>query len=74
VGEFIRLSLGLGLGLGLDLVHVPFNSAGLAINSTIGGHMPISIVAPAATVPQVQDGNGQLRRRDALGDFETYCE
>jgi tripartite-type tricarboxylate transporter receptor subunit TctC len=50
VGAQLRVSLG------VDLVHVPFNSAGDAINSTIGGHTPISIVAPAPTVPQVQDG------------------
>jgi tripartite tricarboxylate transporter family receptor len=50
VGEQLRLSLG------VDLVHVPFNSGGLAIGSTVGGHTPISIVAPAPTVPQVQEG------------------
>src|SRR5262245_16373462 len=32
VGETFRLSLG------LDLVHVPFNSAGLAVGSAVGGH------------------------------------
>ena len=31
VGEIFRLSLG------LDLVHVPFNSAGLAVGSAVGG-------------------------------------
>src|ERR1700675_4413889 len=34
IGEHFRLSLG------LDLVHVPFNSAGLAITSTLAGHTP----------------------------------
>src|SRR5262249_34431067 len=29
----------------LDLVTVPFNSAALAINSTIGGHTPIAFTA-----------------------------
>jgi tripartite-type tricarboxylate transporter receptor subunit TctC len=46
----------LHLSHGVDLVHVPFGSAGLAIGSTIGGHTPISIVAPVATVPQVKEG------------------
>jgi tripartite-type tricarboxylate transporter receptor subunit TctC len=46
----------LRLSHGVDLVHVPFGSAGLAIGSAIGGHTPISIVAPVATVPQVQEG------------------
>jgi tripartite-type tricarboxylate transporter receptor subunit TctC len=50
VGEQFRLSLG------LDLLHIPYNSAGLAISSTVAGHTPICIVAPAPTVPQVQDG------------------
>jgi tripartite-type tricarboxylate transporter receptor subunit TctC len=46
----------LHVSYGIDLVHVPFASAGLAIRSTIGGHTPISIVAPVATVPQVKEG------------------
>ena len=50
VGEQFRLQLG------LDLVHVPFQSAGLAVGSAVGGHTPICIVSPAPTVPQVQDG------------------
>ena len=50
VGEQLRLQLG------LDLVHVPFQSAGLAIQSVVGGHTPICINSPAPTVPQVQDG------------------
>jgi len=50
---------------GIDLVHVPFGSAGLAIGSTIGGHTPISIVAPVATVPQVKEG--KLRPLAAFG-------
>jgi tripartite-type tricarboxylate transporter receptor subunit TctC len=59
VGEQFRLTLG------LDLVHVPFASAGLAINSAIGGHTPISIVAPVATVPQVREG--KLRALAVMG-------
>jgi tripartite-type tricarboxylate transporter receptor subunit TctC len=50
VGAQLRVSHG------VDLVHVPFGSAGLAIGSAIGGHTPISIVAPVATVPQVKEG------------------
>jgi tripartite-type tricarboxylate transporter receptor subunit TctC len=59
VGEQFRLSLG------LELIHVPFNSAGLAITSAIGGHTPISIVAPVATVPQVREG--KLRALAVMG-------
>src|SRR6185295_3973990 len=50
VGEQFRLSLG------LDLVHVPFQSAGLAVGSAIGNHTPICIVSPAPVVPMVQEG------------------
>src|SRR5205814_3590772 len=42
-----------------------FTSAGLAISSTIGGHTPISIVAPAPTVPQVKEG--KLRALAVMG-------
>lgn len=35
IGEHFRLLLG------LDLVHVPFNSAGLAVASTLAGHTPL---------------------------------
>jgi tripartite-type tricarboxylate transporter receptor subunit TctC len=74
VGEHFRLSLG------LDLVHVPYNSAGSAVGSTIGGHTSICIVAPAPTVPQVQDG--KLRalavmsksRLQALPNVPTIAE
>jgi tripartite-type tricarboxylate transporter receptor subunit TctC len=50
VGEQFRMQLS------LDLVHVPFQSAGLSVQSTIGNHTQICIVSPAPTVPQVQDG------------------
>jgi tripartite-type tricarboxylate transporter receptor subunit TctC len=51
LGEQFRLSLG------LDLVHIPYNSAGLAIGSAVAGHTPICISGPAPTVSQVHDGN-----------------
>jgi tripartite-type tricarboxylate transporter receptor subunit TctC len=37
VGEIFRLSLG------LDLVHVPFNSAGLAVGSAVGGTLRFAL-------------------------------
>jgi tripartite-type tricarboxylate transporter receptor subunit TctC len=74
VGEQFRLQLG------LDLVHVPFQSAGLAAGSAVGNHTPICIVSPAPTVPQVQDG--KLRalavtrkvRSQALPSVPTMAE
>jgi len=50
VGETFRLSLG------LDLVHVPFNSAGLAIGSTVGGHTQICFASPSPAAQQVIEG------------------
>ena len=50
VGETFRLSLG------LDLVHVPFNSAGLAVSSAIAGHTPICFASPSPAAQQVIEG------------------
>ncbi len=49
-GELFRLSLG------VDLVHVPFNGAGPAINSVIGGHTPIGFTALTTAVQQANAG------------------
>jgi tripartite-type tricarboxylate transporter receptor subunit TctC len=74
VGEQFRIQLG------LDLVHVPFQSAGLAVQSAIGNHTPICIVSPAPTVPQVRDGKlsalavTRKVRSQALPDIPTMAE
>jgi tripartite-type tricarboxylate transporter receptor subunit TctC len=74
VGEDFRLSLG------LDLVHVPFNSAGLAIGSTVAGHTLIAFTTPPPVVPQVKDGKlralavASTRRVPALADVPTMGE
>jgi tripartite-type tricarboxylate transporter receptor subunit TctC len=74
VGETFRLSLG------LDLVHVPFNSAGLAVGSSVAGHTPICFASPSPAAQQVDDG--KLRalavtsktRSQALPDVPTMAE
>jgi tripartite-type tricarboxylate transporter receptor subunit TctC len=74
VGEMLRQSRN------LDLVHIPYNSAGLAIGSTVAGHTTICLAAPAPIVPQVKDG--MLRalavayrtRLQALADVPTMAE
>jgi tripartite-type tricarboxylate transporter receptor subunit TctC len=74
VGEMLRQSLS------LDLVHIPYNSAGLAIGSTVAGHTTICLAAPAPIVPQVKDGNlralavAYRRRLQALADVPTMAE
>jgi tripartite-type tricarboxylate transporter receptor subunit TctC len=50
IGELFRLSLG------LDLVHVPFNSAGQAVGSTLAGHTPIAFTSLPPAVPQIHEG------------------
>jgi tripartite-type tricarboxylate transporter receptor subunit TctC len=54
LGELFRLSLK------LDLVHVPFNSGGLAIGSTLAGHTLLSFGTPPPALPHLRDG--KLRR------------
>ena len=68
------------VSLGLDLVHVPFNGAGPAVTSTIGGHTPIAFSSPAACVAQVKQGNlralavATRQRLQALPDVPTMAE
>jgi tripartite-type tricarboxylate transporter receptor subunit TctC len=74
VGETFRISLG------LDLVHVPFNSAGLAVGSNVAGHTPICFASPSPAAQQVIEG--KLRglavtskaRSEALPDLPTTAE
>jgi tripartite-type tricarboxylate transporter receptor subunit TctC len=74
VGETFRLSLA------LDLVHVPFNSAGLAVGASVAGHTPICFASPSPAAQQVIEG--RLRglavtskaRSQALPDIPTTAE
>jgi tripartite-type tricarboxylate transporter receptor subunit TctC len=74
VGEMLRQSLG------LDIVHIPYNSASLAIGSVIAGHTQICLAAPAPMVPQVKDGRlralavAYRTRLPALADVPTMAE
>jgi len=66
--------------LNLDLVHVPFNGGGSAVEATVGNHTPISFGAMAPAVPLIKDN--QLRalavtgkeRSPALPDVPTMAE
>jgi tripartite-type tricarboxylate transporter receptor subunit TctC len=74
VGEQFRLSLG------LDLVHVPFNSAGLAVGATVAGHTAIAFASVVAAAPQVKEGKLRAlavtskKRSQALPDTPTMAE
>jgi tripartite-type tricarboxylate transporter receptor subunit TctC len=73
-GEQFRLSLG------LDLVHVPFNGGGPAIAAVVGGHIPIGFGSPAASIPQIKEGNVRAlaitskKRSQILPDVPTMTE
>lgn len=74
IGEQFRLSLG------LDLVHVPFNSAGQAVASTLAGHTPIAFSALPPAVPHIREGKllalavTSKARSPALPDVPTMLE
>ena len=74
VGEIFRSSLG------LDLVHVPFNSAGLAVGSAVGGHTPICFASPSPAAQQVIEGKlrglavTSVARSQALPEVPTTAE
>jgi tripartite-type tricarboxylate transporter receptor subunit TctC len=73
-GEQLRLLLG------LDLVHVPYNSGGMAIGAVVAGHTPIGFTSPAAAVPQIKQGNVRAlaitsgKRSQILADEPTFAE
>ncbi len=74
VGETFRLSQG------LDLVHVPFNSAGLAVGAAVGGHSQICFASPSPAAQQVIEGKlrglavTSKERSQALPDVPTTAE
>jgi tripartite-type tricarboxylate transporter receptor subunit TctC len=73
-GELFKLSYG------LDLVHVPFNGAGPAIQSTVAGHTPMAFTALPPAAPLVKGGQLRAlavtskRRSEALPDVPTMAE
>jgi tripartite-type tricarboxylate transporter receptor subunit TctC len=74
IGEYFRQCFD------LDLVHVPFNSAGQAVASTLAGHTPIAFSSLPPAVPLIKDG--KLRplavtsrtRSSALPDVPSMSE
>src|SRR4029453_18056781 len=64
----------------LDLVHVPFNSAGLAVGSSVAGHTPICFASPSPAAQQVIEGRlrglavSSKARSRSLPDVPTMAE
>jgi tripartite-type tricarboxylate transporter receptor subunit TctC len=73
-GEQFRTSLG------LDLVHVPYNGGEPAILAVVGNHTPIGFSSPAASLPQIKQGNLRAlaitskKRSAILPDVPTMAE
>jgi tripartite-type tricarboxylate transporter receptor subunit TctC len=73
-GELFRLPLG------LDLVHVPFNGGGPAIQATLAGHVQVSFNALPTGSPLVKEGKLRAlavmssKRSAALPDVPTLKE
>jgi tripartite-type tricarboxylate transporter receptor subunit TctC len=73
-GELFKLKFG------LDLVTVPFNGAALAINSTLGGHTPITFTALPPAMANIKDGKLRglavlsLKRAAVLPEVPTMAE
>jgi len=65
---------------GLDLVMVPFNSAGLAVNGVLAGQPPIGFTALPPTIGLISDGKLRglaieaLRRSPLLPNVPTIAE
>jgi len=68
------------LKYGLDLAMVPFTSAGLAMNSTIGGHTPIAFTALPPAMNHIREGKVRglavlsAKRAPELPDVPTMAE
>src|SRR3989441_3624917 len=64
----------------IDMTHVPFRGTGPALQSVIGGHVPIAFNPPSPLLPHIQSGSIRpiavttLKRTVALPEIPTIAE
>ena len=64
----------------IDMTHVPFRGTGPALQSVIGGHVPMAFNPPSPLIPHLQSGSIRaiaittLARTAALPDVPTIAE
>ncbi len=64
----------------IDITHVPFRGTGPALQSVIGGHVPMAFNPPSPLIPHIQSGSIRpiaittLTRTAALPDIPTIAE
>ena len=64
----------------IDITHVPFRGTGPALQSVIGGHVPMAFNPPSPLIPHIQSGSIRpiaittLTRTAALPDVPTIAE
>lgn len=68
------------LRAGIELQHVPYKGSAPAMTELIGGHIPLTVDTPSATLPQVAGSKVRplavtgARRSDALPQVPTLAE
>jgi len=81
VGSIQQLSMELLSHLsGAKFLHVPYRGGAPALNDTIAGHVPISVLSVFQVLPLIQDGRLKplavtaLKRSDVLPNVQTVAE
>jgi tripartite-type tricarboxylate transporter receptor subunit TctC len=81
VGSIQQLSMELlSYRSGAKFLHVPYRGGAPALNDTIAGHVPISVLSVFQVLPLIQDGKLKplavtaLKRSDVLPNVQTVAE
>jgi len=81
VGSIQQLSMELMAHLsGTKFIHVPYRGGAPALNDTIAGHVPLSVLSVFQALPYIQDGRlkalavTSLKRTNVLPNVQTVAE